>query len=64
MPKKLDGKIAVIIGATSEIALVTAKSFVLPILRPKERRQTFGRDPLKASVLLISSMSMGIAPGQ
>jgi hypothetical protein len=38
---------------------VTAKSFVLRILRPKERRQTFGRDPLKASVLLISSMSMG-----
>jgi len=56
-------KVAVITGATRGMALASVKLFVLPILRPKERRQTFGRDPLKAAVLPNSSMSTGVGNG-
>lgn len=41
--KKLEGKIAVITGATSGMALATAKCDLGPVLQPERHKQ--GRDP-------------------
>ena len=62
MVKQLDGKVAVVIGATAGMALATAKVFALPIFASKRAADIRSR-PLKASVLLISSMSVGAANG-